>query len=100
MNTDEILEERKGDYGEYKYQVKAIAKIMDELALLRALNDVNNQNIVTGDLEFIDEMDVENFFLVLKLCRMQTSPKKEDNYTDLEGYTKLIKERRCRQNQE
>jgi len=93
MNTDEILKERKSEYGEYKYQVMTIANIMNQLAWLRSINQVKDED-VAGENSFIDEIDVENFFLVLKLCRMQTSPKKEDNYTDLINYTKLIKERR------
>ena len=85
MNTEKLLEERGKQYGSFKIQAMAIASIMSEL------RDVKHQY---GEKpEYISLSDVENFFLVLKLVRMQTATDR-DSLDDLIGYATLIRDRR------
>ena len=86
MSVEKILEQRKEQYGKFDNQVGAITTIMNTLRNLRFEKNGKKN-------EWIAAEDVENFFLVLKLCRMQTSAD-EDSIRDLIGYAKLIEERR------
>ena len=80
-DIDELLEERGSQYGSFGNQVGAITTIMNQLRELRY------QDVAMAKL--LDEQDTLNFFLVLKLCRMQTS-RDSDSARDLIGYAKLI----------
>ena len=79
--VESILEQRKEQYGSYTSFVTDMRNILNILTTRKEGGDI------------YDERDVENFFLVLKLLRMQTA-KDLDSLTDLVGYATLAKERR------
>ena len=85
MTTNELLEQRGKQYGSFKRQVEEITRIVNALRELRHQHGIKPL--------FIEEEDTENFFLALKLCRMQTSDD-VDTLDDLVGYATLIKEGR------
>ena len=85
MTTNELLKERGQQYGSFKKQAEAIGRILNALRNLRH-QDGTRPN-------YIEKEDTENFFLALKLCRMQTSDD-VDTLDDLIGYATLIKENR------
>ena len=76
-----ILEDRKIQYGTYKEFSKDMANIMTILKQRKFKNEI------------ITIEDVDNFFLVLKLMRLQTASD-IDSLIDLENYSKLIRERK------
>jgi len=82
----DIIEERKGQYGSFEIFVNNMTKIMN------ILRDHRYQDEELKDCLVTDE-DSENFFLVLKLLRLQTADD-SDSLVDLENYARLIKEKR------
>jgi hypothetical protein len=78
---DELLEERGKQYGSYKMFNSRMAFIMNTLKIHR------------GEEPEITNEDVDNFFLVLKMLRLQTATD-DDSIKDLKAYAKLIRERR------
>jgi hypothetical protein len=80
---DTLLEQRGKQYGDFNLQIKTIAKILNRLRMIR-------DHRLDGP---IGANDVENFFLVLKLVRLQTA-NDPDSLLDLEGYARLIRRRR------
>jgi hypothetical protein len=80
-NIDKLLDEKREHYGEYKDFNKDMCEILNLLKERK------------GEPRMITPMDVDNFFLVLKLLRSQTS-EDLDSLIDLQGYAKIIKERR------
>ncbi|RLE46598.1 hypothetical protein DRJ25_03970 [Candidatus Woesearchaeota archaeon] len=85
MTTAELLEQRGKQYGSLKRQVEEITRIVNALRELRYQHDIKPT--------FVEEEDIENFFLAFKLCRMQTCDD-VDTLDDLVGYATLIKEKR------
>jgi hypothetical protein len=81
MTEEEIIEDRKNQYGSYEQFVIEMASIMNILKQRR------------GEDGEITTQDTDNFFLVLKLLRLQTS-EDEDSLIDLANYARLIRERR------
>jgi hypothetical protein len=81
MTEEEIIKDRAKQYGSYEQFASEMAKIMTVLKQRREPNC-----IVTIE-------DVDNFFLVLKILRLQTADD-EDSLIDLTNYARLIKERR------
>jgi len=86
MSTKKLLSERGAQYGEFKINVKAIKDICNTLKTIR--EEFNGSKLL-----FLCDEDIENFFLVLKLVRMQTSSDK-DSLDDLIGYATLIRDKR------
>jgi hypothetical protein len=78
---DELLEERGKQYGSYEMFSSRMTFIMNTLKVHR------------GEEPEITNEDVDNFFLVLKLLRLQTATD-DDSLIDLSAYAKLIRE--CR----
>ncbi len=85
MKTEELLEERGRQYGSFEIQVGVITEIMKQLQFIR--DQEPNESVA------IIEEDIETFFLVLKLVRMQTSSDR-DSLDDLIGYATLIRDKR------
>ena len=77
---ESILEQRKAQYGNYSTFVAAMKNILNILTSRK------------GSCNY-DEEDIENFFFVLKLLRLQTASDL-DSVFDLHGYAKLAYERR------
>ena len=84
-STDELLRERGKQYGSFSKQVETIRSIMNSLWDIRYQGEFRPPSI--------DEEDIENFFIVLKLVRMQTSDDR-DSIDDLIGYATLIRDKR------
>ena len=80
--TDEEKALKAKQYGSYEDFVINMTVIMNRLRMHRGL-EAN-----------IDEDDVDNFFLVLKLMRAQTVEDDPDSYYDLSNYSELIRKRR------
>jgi UDP-N-acetylglucosamine enolpyruvyl transferase len=83
--VESILKQRKSQYGDYNTFVTDMRNILNILTTRKEGGDI------------YDEEDVENFFFVLKLLRMQTADGL-DSITDLIGYATLAKERRDARN--
>jgi UDP-N-acetylglucosamine enolpyruvyl transferase len=83
--AESILEQRKSQYGDYNTFVTDMKNILNILTTRKEGGDI------------YDEEDVENFFFVLKLLRMQTADDL-DSVTDLSNYAKLARDRRDRDN--
>ena len=79
--ADDILEDRGKQYGSFNIFVNNMVTIM---------NVLKRQH---GELTGIEHKDIDNFFLTLKLLRLQTATD-EDSLIDLENYAKLIRKRR------
>ncbi len=80
---DQIIQDRDRQYGSYRKNVEAITSILN---VLRDLQEPK------GDA-YCSPEDVENFFLVLKLVRLQRATD-EDSLIDLQNYARLARERR------
>ena len=78
--VESILEQRKSQYGDYSSFVVDMKNILNILAARK-------------DSCKYDEEDIENFFFVLKLLRIQTASDLDSN-KDLVGYAKLALERK------
>ena len=78
--VESILEQRKSQYGDYNTFVVDMKNILNILATRK-------------DSCKYDEEDIENFFFVLKLLRIQTASDLDSN-KDLVGYAKLALERK------
>jgi UDP-N-acetylglucosamine enolpyruvyl transferase len=79
--AESILEQRKSQYGNYDTFITDMRNILNILTTRKEGGDI------------YDEEDVENFFFVLKLLRMQTA-EDLDSLVDLSNYAKLAKDRR------
>ena len=84
--SDDILEDRGKHYGSFNQFVDNMVTVM---------NVLKRQH---GDEKGIVHKDIDNFFLTLKLLRLQTA-KDDDSLIDLENYAKLIRRRRNGDNQ-
>jgi len=82
-NIDSVLNQRREQYGDYTEFVNNMTEIMNIL----------DRPVSQTDIMKYRAEDIENFFLVLKLLRMQTADDL-DSITDLIGYATLAKERR------
>jgi hypothetical protein len=83
MSPEEILKERGKAYGEFGDFKTAMTVILNELRELRGKKH-NYRSM------FIENQDVENFFLVLKLCRLNVN-RGIDDAIDLSNYAELIR---------
>jgi vacuolar-type H+-ATPase subunit H len=83
--AESILKQRKSQYGDYNTFIVDMRSILNILTARKEYSRV-----------YTDE-DVENFFFVLKLLRLQTA-KDLDSLIDLSNYAKLAKDRRDRIN--
>ena len=81
--VESILKQRGSQYGDYADFVDNMTEIMNILDRPVGLTDIMKYRVE----------DIENFFFVLKLLRLQTA-KDLDSITDLIGYATLSKERR------
>jgi uncharacterized protein YejL (UPF0352 family) len=79
-SIDDTLKGRGKDYGDYKDNVEAIAKIM------KTLNEVHKHK-TAEDLNLIDFTNLN--YAVIKLVRLAATPDHIDSWHDLQGYAKL-----------
>ena len=86
-SVNNILEQRKNQYGDYSVFVDHMSKVMNILSVHKGGEGIN---IYTVE-------DIENFFFVLKLLRLQTATD-IDSLIDLSNYAKLAKDRRNAKN--
>jgi len=85
--AEEILKDRSNQYGSYNIFTLEMLHIMNMLRNRRRRTQLNEKK------DELDIEDIDNFFLVLKILRKETSEDK-DSIIDLENYAKLIKEAR------
>jgi len=83
--VENLLEDRGKQYGSFDTFISNMQHIMNTLEAHR------------GSETELDKETIENFFIVLKQLRMQTETDL-DSLDDLQGYAKLIKERRLNEN--
>ena len=85
--AEEILKDRSNQYGSYNIFTLEMLHIMNMLRSRRRRTQLDEKKYE------LDIEDIDNFFLILKMLRKETS-KDKDSIIDLENYAKLIKEAR------
>lgn len=84
MNVDETLKDRGNTYGDFTLNVHTRARIMELLGMIHV--DKNNSQLSPVDYQAIND-------IVIKLVRIAATPNHTDSWLDLEGYSRLNKER-------
>lgn len=80
--TQKIIEERQGEYGEIEKSFESVARAFNEIIGAAGLSGNFKQGLCGQDVALIQ--------ILLKLKRAQSSPKNMDHYVDVAGYAEIM----------